>query len=411
MKKATLISVLAVSAIIVVTVILSVGNKPAKVSSLERFTLATLNPEVTFREAEETVSTPVINQVAVVSGTTVETGVVGRAAILYPNQTITNLGPETTVKLEAIADSGNQSRLSLALGSVWAKIESVTGTGEYQIEAQNMVASVRGTILALEELKARGPGVPSQTHLLVFEGVVLAWPRDVRTGRVDKTAVFEVEAGEFVSATYDDIQNKVFVDKASMTTLDLERPIVKSNLTAEILTRPEVEKVIQLIKTRGIPVPDTTKPSSPKAPLLEVKAVDSGIIQVQPAVANELVFSVDRIEPKVIIFTRSSPPSGAGSGGATGEESARASASEDDSFSVTSSGLPPEQPELKIIGSGFQGVQAVLIGEREVAFLVKDPNTIMAFILPQFQPGQYDVSVVRKEKKTLSGALEIRYEQ
>jgi len=126
---------------------------PATLSQSESdiFTVAVLSPDVSIKKDTQSIFEPASGSVEVQAGAEIKTSSSGRAKILYPNGTITTVEGDSHVVISALAGAGNESRLFLIVGSIWSKIQNILGTNEYyEVETGNIVASVRGTIFALE---------------------------------------------------------------------------------------------------------------------------------------------------------------------------------------------------------------------------------------------------------------------
>jgi len=115
------------------------------------YTLAVLTDEVLLKLPDQSQFTNVKETVQIGIGSEIKTSKTGRAKLLYPNGTITAIDGDSYLKIEALDGNGEHSRIELVFGSMWSKIKNILGTGDYyEVGTDNIVASVRGTIFALE---------------------------------------------------------------------------------------------------------------------------------------------------------------------------------------------------------------------------------------------------------------------
>ena len=116
-------------------------------SSPSTYHLVSLSGKVEFKKGKNTAFKEMKKEsIEVEEGYYIRTSSSGRAALLYPNGIITNLEPETTVRLQELDKQGNVSMVDLASGSVWSMVESSLDENEYhKIRTEGFGTSVRGT--------------------------------------------------------------------------------------------------------------------------------------------------------------------------------------------------------------------------------------------------------------------------
>jgi len=146
------------------------------------------NLSVTPVGSEETLDIP---ETALVSGgDTLATSDDGRGIVEMEDGSTVVLDYDSSMVIQNLDASATHTGLTLAAGSVWARVKKVFGQGEYvEIKTKNAVAAVRGTSFGLTYRK------DGSSVLLVSEGTVALTPRDLVTGEEKKNKTLMVSAG------------------------------------------------------------------------------------------------------------------------------------------------------------------------------------------------------------------------
>lgn len=154
----------------------------------EPITITSLEPDVFLKHKEQIDQIKVESSTTTTVGSTVTTGVNGRALIeADQNKTILNFN---TI---AVLEPQNNNSSQLSGGALWARVQKVVNKGEFhQIQTQNAVAVVRGTAFGLwyED---------DTTRLWVTEGIVSFFKKDPVTGVIDEASEIKVVPGQKVS--------------------------------------------------------------------------------------------------------------------------------------------------------------------------------------------------------------------
>lgn len=156
MRKTIALSLsLAVVVVVGVVFLLNSRYKPPEKtpgdSNADVYSVAVLNSDVFLKPSPDDGFTSITGSVDIRAGAEIKTSTKGRAKILYPNGTITAVEGDSHIIIDTLDSGGSASRLQLVFGSIWSKIQNILGTSEYyEVETGNIIASVRGTIFALE---------------------------------------------------------------------------------------------------------------------------------------------------------------------------------------------------------------------------------------------------------------------
>lgn len=260
MKKALIVITVFVAAVGLFFVFKSVGDNkgPERVAS---FRVAVLDTDVSRKQASGEEFIKIEKEAEAFAGDQLKTSTTGRATILQPNDTIANLGKNTTITLAAIDPTGG-SRIKLESGDIWSKIKRLSGQ-DYEVETENMVAAVRGTAFAV-----RFYGTISE--LFVFEGTVRAKVKDYKTGQLNPLLEIDIFAGfklKIDSQKLPETSNDL--ERGVINGVDLEPEIIKNNLA----TLDEPFKLIQVVDSpptktqiQQTAVPKVIKPILTKEP-------------------------------------------------------------------------------------------------------------------------------------------------
>lgn len=169
------------------------NSKSPAAPSAATYTLTATAPDVSVKNNGEADFHIVTGSVAVIAGAEIKTGPTGQATLIYPNSTVTTIDYSSDVKVAVLDQDGNHSRLELIVGGMWSKVKNILGSGDYyEVETDNVVASVRGTIFATEYRN-------KTTEVYGIEHKVKVEPKDPTTKKVIAAAGVEVDTGETTS--------------------------------------------------------------------------------------------------------------------------------------------------------------------------------------------------------------------
>lgn len=333
----------------------SVETQPTASGEAGILTLAVLADDVLIKESNNGDFKKIDREARVGEGAEIKTTSTGRASILYSSGTVANLSENTHAVVKNLNDRGRQSKLRLLAGSIWSKLQNILGKGDlYEIETENMVASVRGTEFRVDF--ANGISV-----IEVFENKVEVQAIDPKTGQPIEGGFLMLFAGE-----------KALIDSKNLPSLS--RPLKKSKIENPAAS-------VQPIATSS-PRP-TPRPSPTPTPTLSpVLFLNKPVSNPTPTPASISLPQATPV-PKPVI---------------TSVTPARLQRSEG------------SNAEFAINGQYLTGTKTVLLNQFELQFFVLDSFTIFATVGPNIEPGVYDVSVVAisGEKLTLYRAMEIQ---
>ncbi|MDQ3014694.1 MAG: FecR family protein [bacterium] len=192
-KKLTIAIVVAVLIIIALIGYFSLSKDPEiavlnETAAAEPITITSLEPDVFLKHKEQIDQIKVESSATTTIGSTVTTGINGRALIeADQNKTILNFN---TV---AVLEPQNNNSSQLSGGALWARVQKVVNKGEFhQIQTQNAVAVVRGTAFGLWY-------EGDTTRLWVTEGIVSFFKKDPVTGVIDEASEIKVVPGQKAS--------------------------------------------------------------------------------------------------------------------------------------------------------------------------------------------------------------------
>ncbi|MBI2626885.1 MAG: FecR domain-containing protein [Parcubacteria group bacterium] len=317
-------------------------------------------------------------QAKIKEGSEIKTSSTGRATVRFPNGTISNLTRDTSIILKELSTDGNKSRIQILAGGIWSKIENILGKGDvYEIETENMVASVRGTIFASKL-------IDHISSIYVLENKVGVKVKNPKTNEIleDVFNFIQVEEGEKTSVNTNKLPTKANPLKKSLITKDdLDQELIKENLGGEYLERESIQKLflklIQAISPNPTSSNNTLKPltsssvtSSPSSVLIQPVSTPTPT----PTPVPKPESTIESVTPDMI---EASSASGA---------------------------------ELAVNGSNLFGTKKVLLNQISLDFFVVDTSTIFASLPENVEPGVYDVSIVTSSNKTLTlnQALQVR---
>lgn len=193
MNKKLIIGIVVVLIIIALVGYFSLSKDPEiavlnETATAEPITITSLEPDVFLKHKEQIDQIKVESSATTTVGSTVTTGVNGRALIeADKNKTILNFN---TV---AVLEPQNNNSSELSGGALWARVQKVVNKGEFhQIQTQNAVAVVRGTAFGLWY-------EGDTTRLWVTEGIVSFFKKDPVTGVIDEASEIKVVPGQKAS--------------------------------------------------------------------------------------------------------------------------------------------------------------------------------------------------------------------
>lgn len=305
-------------------------------------------------------------------GSVVKTSASGRASILSPDKSITNVGPDAEIVINTLPDNLG-TKVKIQSGSVWSRIVKFSGSGSvYEMQTENVVGAVRGTAFSTTFVN----GI---TSLCVLDGTVWANAIDPKTGQKVPGEVFVVPAG-----------NKIIVDSNNMptdnsriqmtpiTAEDFNRISIKENWDGPSRSRdlPDVESKPQN-PTQPTPqnTPTNTTPSNPSA----TSTPAQNPTQTPVAPPAESVPTLKSVEPSVAVIFKD---------------------------------IIGHSPEITLKGEKLSQVQKVLLDLNEISFKIISDTEIRANVPSTFKTGVYDVSILFSSNKnsTLYDILEVKWE-
>jgi len=200
------------------------SDQPSPSASAYTYSLIVISDSVSVVHANATTSQNIQGSTTVTQGDTITTLATGRARLRWTDDTITTLEPNTTITIEQLTGDGTQSRLTLIVGDMWAKVGRILGVGQYyEVQTQETVAAVRGTIFRVSYHNRR-------TRVQGIENTVRVFVRDGK-GNTDESTGIDV--GESSIAELD----------ASTTATVKDRRLESRRLTATELRDPILEQI------------------------------------------------------------------------------------------------------------------------------------------------------------------------
>ena len=344
--------------------------------------LVVLAPEVFIKNLGDTDFVRIEKQAKVEEGSEVKTSSTGRATVRFPNGTISNLTKDTSIILKELSIDGNKSRIEILAGGIWSKIENILGKGDvYEIETENMVASVRGTVFASKF-------VSHISSIYVLENKVGVKVKNPKTKEVleDVFNFIQVEEGEKTSVDTNKLPTKSNPLKKSLITKDdLDQELIKENLGGEYLERESIQKLFLKLIQAISPNPTSTNKTLNQS-------TDSGATNSSSPVLIQ----------QVSTFTPTPTP--------TPTPVPKPESTIELVIPNTIEASNASGAEFAINGNNLFGTKKVLLNQINLGFFVVDTSTIFASLPENVEPGIYDVSIVTSSNKTLTlnQALQIR---
>lgn len=379
------------------------------------FTLVVINPDVMIKRSGDADFQKISDETSIAAGVEVKTSATGKARLLYPNGTITDIEKDSHIKVESLDAQGGQSRIRVVVGGIWSKIKNVLGTNEYyEVETENTVASVRGTIFSTEFRN-------KITKVTGIESRVRVKAKDAKTNTTIAGSDLDIESGE--ETTVDDkavaakrlakrvLSNEDFrrdaIKEKILDHIDREdiqkdqvRQIVRRIREQNVNDRPFIQKLIErrLVEQDGSPLPTrsplptakptlTPRPTPTPTPVPTLKptptATPTPMSTPTPTptpvpTAVSVSFSAESLSPKLV---------------KVGQE-----------FIINGKNFKNSRGDVTYV------TQVMIGGMNAYRFNVLDQLSIFATPNPYLAPGTYDVTVMGSagEKSTLSQSLTIQ---
>ncbi len=371
------------------------------------YSLIVLGADVSVKHEGQTAYTIVTDTVEVYQGSEIKTSTTGRASLVYPNGTITGIEEDSELKIAVLDEGGNKSRLELIFGGAVSKIKnSLTGSDYYEVQTENVVASVRGTMFTTQFRNKK-------SEVSGIENTVRVQARDPKLKKIIEGVLTDVKTGEKTEVNSDDLPSRTKVMRAiTMNDEDFRKQALKKNIInhfeREDMDNAQVRMFMRKIKERNL----TDRPFIEK---MKARHLDEGDTLISPTLTP-------RVSPTP---TRSATPNPTVIRTATPVPTATATATPVPTPTPTA---VVYQPILESVyprslsagqqftlngsyfktSSGISQISAVHVGATAVQFSVLDSLTIFGYA-PQL-PGTHDVSITTKEgrKLTLTQALTIQ---
>jgi len=425
--------------IFVVLAVLAVGffafkSNPQSKGAGSVFILAVLEPNVLVKQESQSEFVEVQKSLQVKAGDEIQTSSTGRASLLYPNGDITNIDHDSHLKIKTLEESGNKSVLTLFVGSVLAKVRNAVGTSDYyQIETQNSVASVRGTIFVVKFKEKK-------SSVFVLENKVLVSAMNPKTGEIlEDHGVVDVGSGEKTEVKSDHLPSADYpLEVKLLTKEDISEEFIKKNLDQEDLRKEKIREIFEKveeplpsvrptlrfkdfvlekpeqteeIRTTQIPEPTKESVEPPASPTAKPNPITLSTSTPTPTPRPTLIptptpnpsSTSNTITPTP---TPTPTPMTSQSGTPTPEPIQTSFLS----ITPKTADVSQEKQEIVINGRKLTGTKQVLIGDLEVKFFVLDESTIFATIPAGFKEGVYDVEITtsKGESLRLENVLTIR---
>lgn len=395
------------------------GQNTESTPAPSAYTLVVVNPDVMLKKSGESDFRKVSTQTDIAAGAEIKTSASGKARLLYPNGTVTDIEKDSHIKLEALDAQGNKSRIRIVVGGIWSKIKNVLGTSDYyEVETENTVASVRGTIFWMEFRN-------KITNVTGIENTVRVRAKDIKTNTVIDGSDVNVESGQETNVDAPSVASR----RLAARTLSNEdfrdnalRERILNHVEQEDLKKEQVQKIVRRVAEQN--ANDNTFIKR----LIEQRLVEQGASPTPTRSAPPTVRPSSSPKPTVTVTPRvsaiptvtplaSSTPTPRPS--ATPEPTATATPAP---LIPTAESLSPKSisatQEFVINGRNFKNsrgdvsyvAQVLISGVSVSKFNVLDSLTIFATAAVGSYPGTYDVTIVSTtgEKSTLSQALTIQ---
>ncbi|PIT92795.1 MAG: hypothetical protein COU08_00505 [Candidatus Harrisonbacteria bacterium CG10_big_fil_rev_8_21_14_0_10_42_17] len=334
-----------------------------------------VSPEVLLKKSGGTFER-IDRQERAIEGDEIKTTETGRASLAYANNTVSTLGKNAHITIKNLANSGNVSRLELLTGGLWSKIERVSGKGEfYEVQTENMVAAVRGTVFAT----LVKDGISS---LFVLESKVQAKARNPLTKEIIPGTDIAVTAGSKIIINNANLPSKEHpIEILPISWEDLELDIIKQNITEKLRNSDALKDIRKPDSTTGTPV-RPTPPSENSTTQPSEGGNTEPIITPQPTPAPTPIIE----EPPLTASPEPQQPEPV-------LEALRIAQAQS-----------PKNAEGQIINIREYGITealAILVDGFSVPFH-KEQQDIVLDDLSQFEPGTYRVIIINETRKQIT---------
>lgn len=368
-----------------------VGQRPHDVSAppAHNALLTVLAGQTWIKNPNNQDFTLVSETAEVAAGSQIKTSASGKATLTYPDGTQTLIEENSLIEIQALDQNGAQSRIKIVTGGIWAKVRTLLGSGDYyDVETDNVVASVRGTLF-------RAQYRDRITTLYGIEHAVRVRARTPDTGTDIPGTDADLKAGEKAIVRSDALPatGKVIVmqlmsaadfrgtalrehamdimEKGDLDDTD-GRAFVQKMREYNITDRPFIQRMIerQLISPVPTPSPSASASVTPSiAPTIKPSATILPTSSTTPSVTP-----LPTLQPSPTPVPHPTLQSVVPSSVAVGQEVA-----------INGSNFTT--------GRNVSQIAGVAIGGMPVTFTVLDSLTIFATIDAQFKPGTYDIVV------------------
>lgn len=325
------------------------------------YTLAVLSDEVLLKKPNEVQFSVAKETLQIGVGSEIKTSKTGRAKLLYPNGTITAIDGDSYLKIEALDGNGERSRIELVFGSMWSKIRNILGAGDYyEVGTDNIVASVRGTIFAME--------YRNQTATVYGLGdSVKVSSRNPQTKEAISNTSVTVESGEKVTVSGTPSASVSATPQVQiMSDTDLTRDVISRYILEldekDIYEHKGIEKLLRRLRNKLSPSPTPTRTPTPTP-------------RPSPTPTPDTSIHLESVVPGTV---------------APGQK-----------FTING---------VNFMVGNTKKVSSVRIGSTNATFSVIDSLTIFATVPSSSRAGTYDIRVVSTSgtTATLAGALTIQ---
>ncbi len=347
-------------------------------------TIAIVQSQVSVKAPGSSAFTVLTGDADIVAGTEVKTSSTGRARIVYPNGTITVLDGDSHIRVETLDESGDQSRIELVSGSIWSKIKNILGADEYyEVQTENVVASVRGTIFSTE-FRNR------VSKVYGIESKVKVEARDPVKKQVIEGTGVEVVSGEKVSVSSDQLPApQKTLTKQSFADDDFRRPTVKKHIEEELeeedVKKDREREFIRKVKDRNLDDREFLK-----------KLIEKKLIEASEVPALQITAS-----PAPTKTTTSTP---------TATKTSTPTPTPDTRPILESISPKSSTPGQKVAlngknfttGRNVAQINGVSVGKSRADFSIIDSLTIFVTVPPDAVSGTHDVSATTTAGETLS---------
>ena len=404
-----------------------VKKQPAPLPALDdqTYLVAPLENDVFLKNPGDSEFLKIISHQEIFLGSEIKTSATGRALLLYPNGSTTAIDKNSHLAISILDSKGNRSRLNLLFGGVLGRIQNVLGTDEfYEVQTQNSVATVRGTVLGVRFEEGK-------TLVLVLENRVEVIPIDPKTGQRIEEAALTVQEGEKTSINSAALPTAASpLRSETLQKNDLETDFIRENIDRETLEKPRVKEIFDRSKVPApsvSPLPrfndlvrkvlkETSQPTFTTRPLLTAtpkptETIKPIVTSTPTPIRTAPPTTVDKISPTPLPTAIPSTDTNQ----TDSPNSALPTPTPVLSRPVLESVVPSTITSLNKVdvivnGRHLKGVRGVTINGIPVSFFALDELSIFASIPAGTAAGVYDIGVSLNsgEELKLPGALTIK---